>query len=101
MTQLLNGLSHQVETPLASSGLEHPHRGGDGDPLPVGLGAPLDGVRPLGRLIRRARPAVAPRLAGVWDAFQTGTRSARRQVPQIHQATWRKGAAAVAAPQEG
>src|SRR5713226_2810840 len=33
-----------------------------------------DGVRVLGRLIRRAKPAVAAQLAGVRDAFRTGTR---------------------------
>ncbi len=66
---------------------------------PTDSGLLLDSVRTLGRLIRRARPAVSPRLAGVRDAFRTRTRSARRQVQQIHRATRRKGAAAVAAQQ--
>jgi IS5 family transposase len=57
----------------------------------------LDGVRGLGRLIRRARPAVAGALAGVRDAFRTRTRSARRQVQRIHRAARRKGEAAAAA----
>jgi IS5 family transposase len=57
-----------------------------------------DGVRGLGRLIRRARPAVSARLAGVRDAFRTRTRSARRAHPQIHRAARRKGAAAAEAP---
>jgi IS5 family transposase len=66
---------------------------------PTDSGLLLDSVRILGRLIRRARPAVAQRLAGVRDAFRSRTRSARRQVQQIHRATRRKGAAAVAAQQ--
>src|SRR3954453_4194836 len=66
---------------------------------PTDSGLLLDSVRTLGRLIRRARPAVAPRLAGVRDAFRTRTRSTRRQVQQVHRATRRKGAAAVAAQQ--
>ena len=66
---------------------------------PTDSGLLLDSVRMLGRLIRRARPKVAPRLAGVRDAFRTRTRSARRQVQQIHRATRRQGAAAVAAQQ--
>jgi transposase, IS5 family len=66
---------------------------------PTDSGLLLDSVRTLGRLIRRARSTVAPRLAGVRDAFRTRTRSARRHVQQIHRATRRKGAAAVAAQQ--
>src|SRR5215210_4304308 len=66
---------------------------------PTDSGLLLDSVRTLGRLIRRARSTVAQRLAGVRDAFRTRTRSARRQVQQIHWATRRKGAAAVAAQQ--
>ena len=54
----------------------------------------VDGVRMLGRLIRRARPAVAERLAGVRDAFRTRTRSARRQLQRIHRLARRKGEAA-------
>jgi IS5 family transposase len=53
-----------------------------------------DGVRLLGRLIRRARPAVQERLGGVRDAFRTRTRSARRQLQRIHRLARRKGAAA-------
>jgi IS5 family transposase len=52
-----------------------------------------DGVRMLGRLIRRARPALRERLAGVRDAFRTRTRSARRQVQRIHRWARRKGEA--------
>src|SRR5919198_4160127 len=55
-----------------------------------------DGVRMLGRLIRRARPAVEERLAGVRDAFRTRTRSARRQLQRIHRLARRKGEAAAA-----
>jgi IS5 family transposase len=53
-----------------------------------------DGVRMLGRLVRRARPAVAERLAGVREAFRTRTRSARRQLQRIHRLARRKGEAA-------
>jgi transposase, IS5 family len=54
----------------------------------------VDGVRMLGRLIRRARPVVAERLVGVRDAFRTRTRSARRQLRRIHRLARRKGQAA-------
>jgi transposase, IS5 family len=53
-----------------------------------------DGVRMLGRLIRRARPVVAERLVGVRNAFRTRTRSARRQLQRIHRLARRKGEAA-------
>jgi IS5 family transposase len=53
-----------------------------------------DGVRMLGRLVRRSRPVVAERLAGVRDAFRTRTRSARRQLQRIHRLARRKGEAA-------
>ena len=52
-----------------------------------------DGVRMLGRLIRRARPAVQGRLGGVRAAFRTRTRSARRQLQRIHRLARRKGEA--------
>lgn len=52
-----------------------------------------DGVRVLGRLIRRAKPAVSTQLAGVRDAFRTRTRSARAQVQRIHRLARRKGEA--------
>ena len=54
----------------------------------------VDGVRMLGRLVRRSRPVVAERLAGVRDAFRTRTRSARRQLQRIHRLARRKGQAA-------
>jgi transposase, IS5 family len=53
-----------------------------------------DGVRMLGRLVRRAGPAVGQALAGVRDAFRTRTRSARRQLQRIHRLARRKGDAA-------
>jgi transposase, IS5 family len=59
-----------------------------------------DGVRMLGRLIRRARPAVQARLGGVRDAFRTRTRSARRQVQRIHRLARRKGEAAAEGQRE-
>ena len=52
-----------------------------------------DGVRMLGRLVRRARPIVADRLVGVRDAFRTRSRSARRQLQRIHRLARRKGEA--------
>jgi transposase, IS5 family len=54
----------------------------------------MDGVRMLGRLVRRARPAVVRQLARVRDAFRTRTRSARRHVQQIHRLARRKDEAA-------
>jgi IS5 family transposase len=54
----------------------------------------LDGVRTLGRLIRRARPLVAAELTAVRDAFRTRTRSARRHLQRIHRLARRKGEAA-------
>lgn len=53
----------------------------------------VDGVRVLGRLLRRVRPAVAKQLSGVRQAFRTRTRSARRQLQQIHRLARRKGEA--------
>src|SRR5215208_3680620 len=53
-----------------------------------------DGVRMLGRLVRRAKPVVGGALAGVRDAFRTRTRSARRQLQRIHRLARRKGEAA-------
>ena len=53
-----------------------------------------DGIRMLGRLIRRSRPVVAERLAGIREAFRTRTRSARRQLQRIHRLARRKGEAA-------
>jgi IS5 family transposase len=57
----------------------------------------VDGVRMLGRLVRRARPAVAGALAGVRGAFRTRTRSARRRLQQIHRLARRKDEPARAA----
>lgn len=53
-----------------------------------------DGVRVLGRLIRRARPLAQEQLGGIRDAFRTRTRSARRQLQRIHRLARRKGEAA-------
>ncbi len=59
----------------------------------------VDSVRSLGRLIRRARPAVEGSLAGVREAFRTRTRSARRQLQTIHRLARGKGEPAQAAQQ--
>ncbi len=59
-----------------------------------------DGVRVLGRLIRRAKPAVAAQLAGVREAFRTRTRSARQQLQRIHRLARRKGEAAAETQRE-
>lgn len=56
-----------------------------------------DGGRVLGRLIRRARPAVADALGGVRDAFRTRPRSARRALQPIHRTARQKGEAAAEA----
>jgi IS5 family transposase len=67
---------------------------------PTDSGLLADGVRMLGRLVRRARPAVAERLVGVRDAFRTRTRSARRQLQRIHRLARRKGEAAAEGQRE-
>jgi transposase, IS5 family len=67
---------------------------------PTGSSLLVDGVRMLGRLIRRARPAVAARLAEVRDAFRTRTRSARRQLQRIHRLARRRGEAATEGQRE-
>jgi IS5 family transposase len=59
-----------------------------------------DGVRLLGRLVRRAKPVVGETLAGVRDAFRTRTRSARRQLQRIHRAARQKGEAAAGAQRD-
>jgi transposase, IS5 family len=59
-----------------------------------------DGVRMLGRLVRRAKPAVGAALVGVRDAFRTRTRSARRQLQRIHRAARRQGEAAAEAQRD-
>jgi transposase, IS5 family len=61
---------------------------------PTDSGLLADGVRVLGRLIRRARPAVAARLAGVREVFRTRTRSARQQVQRLHRLARRQSEAA-------
>jgi IS5 family transposase len=67
---------------------------------PTDSGLLADGVRVLGRLIRRAKPAVSDQLAGVRDAFRTRTRSARVQVQRLHRLARRKGDAASDAQQD-
>src|SRR5918998_1171630 len=58
---------------------------------PTDSGLLADGVRMLGRAVRRARPLAGAALAGVRDAFRTRTRSARRQLQRIHRLAPREG----------
>jgi IS5 family transposase len=51
---------------------------------PTDSGLLGDGVRVLGRLIRRARPLVQAPLASVRDAFRSRLRTSRRVLQQIH-----------------
>jgi IS5 family transposase len=60
----------------------------------------VDGVRILGRLVRRARPTVGETLTGVRDAFRTRTRSARRHLQRLHRLGRRQGEAAAAAQRD-
>jgi IS5 family transposase len=53
-----------------------------------------DGVRVLGRLLRRVKPVLDEPLAGVRDAFRTRTRSARRCVQAMHRLARRRDPAA-------
>jgi IS5 family transposase len=64
---------------------------------PIDSGLLDDGVRVLGRLIRRARPLVQAALAGVRDAFRSRLRTSRRLVQRIHRVSrLKQGAAAEA-----
>lgn len=85
--QVTRGRKLRVDSTVVQSTIHHPT---DSSLL-------VDSVRTLGRLIRRARPAVAARLAGVRDAFRTRTRSARRHLQTIHRAARGTGATAKAA----
>ena len=62
----------------------------------TGSGLLVDGVRTLGRLTPRARPAAEERLDGVRDAFRTRTRSSRRHLQNIQRLARAKGEAAQA-----
>jgi IS5 family transposase len=53
-----------------------------------------EGVRVLGRLLRRVKPVLDEPLAGVRDAFRTRTRSARRCVQAMHRLARRRDPAA-------
>jgi transposase, IS5 family len=50
-----------------------------------------DGVRVLSRAIRRAKPLVGARLAGVRDAYRTRSRTMRRGLQTLHRLARRKG----------
>jgi transposase, IS5 family len=50
-----------------------------------------DGVRVLSRVIRRSKPLVGERLAGVRDAFRTRLRTMRRGLQTLHRLARRKG----------
>jgi transposase, IS5 family len=64
---------------------------------PIDRGLLDDGVRVLGRLIRRARPLVHASLASVRDAFRSRLRTSRRLVQRIHRVSRLKQGAAVEA----
>jgi len=85
--QVTRGRKLRVDSTVVQTAIHHPT---DSSLL-------VDSVRTLGRLIRRARPAVADRLTEVHAAFRTRTRSARRHLQTIHRLARRKGEAAVAA----
>ena len=87
--QVTRGRKLRVDSTVVQTAIHHPT---DSSLL-------VDSVRTLGRLIRRARPAVADRLAGVRDAFRTRTRSARRHMQTSHRLARRKGEAAQHAQQ--
>ena len=84
--QVTRGRKLRVDSTVVQTTIHHPT---DSSLL-------VDSVRTLGRLIRRARPAVTEQLAGVRDAFRTRTRSARRHLQTIHRLARSKGDAAVA-----
>jgi transposase, IS5 family len=82
--QVTHGRKLRVDSTVVETPIHHP----------TDSGLLADGVRMLGRLIRRAKPAVGQAVAGVRDAFRTRTRSARRQLQRIHRLARRKGEAA-------
>jgi IS5 family transposase len=82
--QVTRGRKLRVDSTVVETTIHHPT---DSSLL-------ADGVRMLGRLVRRAKPAVGAVLAGVRDAFRTRTRSARRQLQRIHRLARQQGAAA-------
>ena len=88
--QVTRGRKLRVDSTVVETNIHHPT---DSSLL-------ADGVRMLGRLVRRARPVVGRALAGVRDAFRTRTRSARRQLQRVHRAARRKGEAAAEAQRE-
>ncbi len=59
-----------------------------------------DGVRILGRLVRRARPLIGAALAGVRDAFRSRIRSTRRWVQALHHLARQRGPAGEAQRQQ-
>ena len=81
--QVTRGRKLRVDSTVVQTTIHHPT-----DSSLLG-----DSVRTLGRLIRRAQPAVGARLAGVRDAFRTRTRSARRHLQTIHRLARSNGAA--------
>jgi len=58
---------------------------------PTDSGLLADGVRVLGRLIRRSKPLVQGALAGVPDAFRTRMRTMRRGLQTLHRLRRRQG----------
>ncbi len=63
---------------------------------PTDSGLLDDGVRVLGRLIRRAQPLVQASLASVRDAFRSRLRTSRRLVQRIHRVSRLQGGEAEA-----
>src|SRR3712207_5616737 len=82
--KVTRGRKLRVDSTVVETAIHHP----------TDSGLLADGVRMLGRLVRRARPVVGGALAGVRDAFRTRTRSARRQLQRVHRAARQKGAVA-------
>lgn len=93
--QVTRGRKLRVDSTVVQTAIHHP----------TASSLLVDSVRTLGRLLRRARPAVAERLAGVRDALRTRTRtrtrtrSARRHLQTMHRAARSTGGAAKA-PQQ-
>jgi IS5 family transposase len=58
---------------------------------PTDSSLPADGVRVLGRLIRRSKPLAQEALLGMRDAFRTRLRTMRRGVQTLHRLRRRRG----------
>jgi IS5 family transposase len=82
--QVTRGRKPRVDSAVVETAIHHPT-----DSRRLG-----DGVRVLGRLLRRAKAVLGEGAALAKDAFRSRTRSARQLAQQLHRVARRKGKAA-------